>query len=80
MKAKEAVGLLITILAVLLLLYEVFYVNLTRGSIGVKGEITTDAILVSTGFLLILIGPWLWLGDVPVAIKKLVEAKTGRKA
>lgn len=79
MTAKEALGLLITIIAILLLLYEIIYVNLTSGGIGVKGQITTDAILISAGFLLLLLGPWLWLGEVPVAVRKFVEARTGRK-
>ncbi|MCX8184749.1 MAG: hypothetical protein RMI56_00980 [Sulfolobales archaeon] len=79
MKSKEAIGLAITATAIALLLYELFYVNLTKGSVGVKGTISSDSILISAGFLLILVGPWLWLGDVPVAVKKFIEAKTGRK-
>lgn|GEM_PF-455158 len=79
MKAREAVGLLITIVALALFLYELFYVNLTRGGIGVKGQVTTDAILISASFLLLLLGPWLWLGEVPVAVRKFIEARTGRK-
>ncbi len=27
----------------------------------------------------ILMGPALWLGEVPIAIKKFIEIKTGRK-
>jgi uncharacterized membrane protein len=79
LKAKEVVGLLVTIVALVLLLYGLFYVNLTRGGIGVKGQVATDAILVAAGFLLILLGPWLWLGEVPVAVRKFIEARTGRK-
>ena len=79
MRAREGIGLVITTVAILLMLYELFYVNLTRGGIGVRGQVTTDAVLICTGFLLILIGPWLWLGEVPVAIRKFVEARTGRR-
>ena len=79
MRAREGIGLAITIVAILLMLYELFYVNLTRGSIGVRGQVTTDAVLICAGFLLILVGPWLWLGEVPVAIRKFVEAKTGKR-
>lgn len=79
-KPKEMLGAIITIVAIILIFYELLYVNLTRGSIGVKGTVTTDSILMASGFLLILIGPWLWLGEVPVAIKKFIEAKTGRKS
>jgi hypothetical protein len=78
-RAKEGIGLAITIVAILLMLYELFYVNLTRGGIGARGQVTTDAVLICAGFLLILVGPWLWLGEVPVAIRKFVEARTGRK-
>ncbi|MDW8045297.1 MAG: hypothetical protein RMJ31_05955 [Nitrososphaerota archaeon] len=80
LKFKELLGLIITIITTFLILYEVLYVNLTTGSIGTKGVITMDAILLSTAFLLILIGPWLWLGEVPLAVKKLMEGKTGAKA
>lgn len=47
---------------------------------GVKGEVTSNAMLISAGFLLILIGSALWLGEVPMNLKKLIEAKTGEKA
>jgi len=79
LKAKEGLGVAITIISVLLLLYELFYVNLTRGGIGARGQVSTDSILISAGFLLILVGPWLWLGEVPVAVRKFVEARTGRR-
>ncbi|MFN3268022.1 MAG: hypothetical protein ACK416_02055 [Zestosphaera sp.] len=79
MKAREAIGLIITLLSLVIFAYEILYVGLTGGRIGVKDEVTSDAILISTGFLLILIGPALWLGEVPANLKKLIEAKTGRK-
>lgn len=72
MNVKQGLGLLITILSIAAL----FYGFLTTG-----GEVKGDTALVVgvSGFILILIGPWLWLGDVPTAIKKFVEAKTGAK-
>ncbi len=79
MKAKEVIGLIMTLLSLIIFAYEVFYVGLTGGRIGVKGEVTSDAMLISAGFLLILIGPALWLGEVPANLKKLIEAKTGRR-
>ncbi len=79
MRAKEALGLIVTILSLLIFAYEILYVGLTTGKMGVKGDVTTDAVLISAGFLLIILGPALWLGEVPTNIKKLVEAKTGRK-
>lgn len=77
MRAKEAVGCLLTVLALVLLLYELFYVNLTRGYVGVKGEVSVDTLLLAAGWLLILVGPWLWFGEVPVAIRRIVEIRTG---
>lgn len=79
MTAKEALGLLITIISIVILLYELFYVNLTQGGIGVKGQVALDAVLISASFLLILLGPWLWLGEVPIAIRKFIEARTGKR-
>ncbi len=79
MRPKEAVGLMVTVLSLLLFAYEIFYVGLVTGTIGIKGQVTTDALLLSTGFLLIILGPALWLGEVPTNLKKLIEAKTGRK-
>ncbi|MEM1603001.1 MAG: hypothetical protein QXL29_02665 [Zestosphaera sp.] len=79
MKAKEALGLVMTFLSLIIFAYEILYIGLTEGSIGVKGEVAPDAVLISTGFLLIILGPALWLGEVPTNLKKLVEAKTGRK-
>ncbi len=79
MKAKEALGLIITVLSLLIFAYEILYVGLTAGKMGDKGVVTTDAMLISVGFLLIILGPALWLGEVPTNIKKLVEAKTGKK-
>ncbi|MEM2021253.1 MAG: hypothetical protein QXP80_03385, partial [Zestosphaera sp.] len=75
MGAKEAVGLVITVLSLLLFAYEIFYVGLVMKAIGIKGQVTTDALLISAGFLLIILGPALWLGEVPTNLKKLIEAK-----
>jgi len=76
---KELVGMLITVLGLVLLFYELAYVGLTKGAIGVKGDVSSDAILITAGWMLILVGPALWFGEVPVNIKKMIEAKTGKK-
>jgi len=76
---KSLLGAAMTILGVLLFIYAFFYVATTKGAVGVKGQVTADPIIGTVGFLLILAGPALWFGEVPVNIKKLVEAKTGRK-
>jgi hypothetical protein len=45
-RAREGIGPVITTVAILLMLYELFYVNLTRGGIGVRGQVTADAVLI----------------------------------
>jgi len=76
---KKALGSLLTVLALAIFAYEILYVGLFTGTIGVKGSVATDAVLISFEWLLILIGPALWLGEVSTNVKKLIEAKTGRK-
>ncbi|MCX8195699.1 MAG: hypothetical protein N3F67_01245 [Acidilobaceae archaeon] len=78
MGQRELVGMLLTAVALLLLFYELFVVGFFSGGVGVAKKVTLDAVLISAGFLLILLGPWLWLGEVPVAVRKFVEARTGR--
>lgn len=78
-RLKTLLGAAITILGILLFIYAFFYVMITKGAVGVKGQITADPIIGIVGCLLILVGPALWFGEVPVNIKKLIEAKTGRK-
>jgi hypothetical protein len=79
MPVKTLLGATITIIGLLLFIYAFFYVAITQGAVGVKGQVTADPIIGAAGFLMILIGPALWFGEVPVNIKKLIEAKTGRK-
>jgi len=69
---KEVLGLLITIIAIVI----IFYAYISTGGV-VKGDIAIAAGVA--GFILILVGPYLWLGEVPSAISKFVEAKTGVK-
>lgn len=76
MSVKEAVGVLITLVAVIVLAYAYASAIATAG-----GQVTGDIALYAaiSGFIVILLGPYLWLGEVPTAIKKFVEAKTGAK-
>ncbi|MEM0454172.1 MAG: hypothetical protein QXO98_05915 [Sulfolobales archaeon] len=78
MKTKEMIGIVLTGIGLLLYLYAMV-VGGMKGSIGVRGKVEADAIIISLGMYAILIGPALWLGEVPVAIKKFIEAKTGKK-
>ncbi|MCS7108898.1 MAG: hypothetical protein RMH77_06795 [Sulfolobales archaeon] len=78
MKTKEAVGIALTGLGLILYLYTIVIGGM-RGAIGVRGTNEINAILISLGMYAVLIGPALWLGEIPVAIKKFIEAKTGKK-
>ncbi len=79
MSVREILGAFLTVLALAIFAYEIFYVGLFTGAIGAKGAIATDAVLTTIGWVLILIGPALWFGEVPTNVKKLIEAKTGKK-
>lgn len=55
-------------------------INMTKGAtITREVAVPRDSLIVAAGFLLLLLGPWLWFGDTPVSVKKFVEAKTGRR-
>jgi len=79
MNVKEISGLIITVIALAIFAYEILYVGMFVGAIGLRGSVATDPVLLTIGWMLLLIGPALWLGEVPTGIKKLIEAKTGRK-
>lgn len=78
MKTKELIGLILTALGLLLYIYAVVDGSM-KGGIGVRGRVELTPILIALGMYAILIGPALWLGEVPIAIKKFIEAKTGKK-
>lgn len=72
MTIKEALGLLLTIISIVVII--------AGFSIG-GGKVPSDIapVVAIMGFVVLLIGPWLWLGETPVAIRKFIEARTGRK-
>ncbi len=72
-KAVQALGAIITILGIIFLIY-VFYQGAVHHAIGAKEEkMTTDAWLAILGWFFILIGPALWVGETPVAVKKRLK-------
>ena len=72
-KAVQALGAIITILGIIFLAY-VFYVGAEHGMIGsTSPKMTTDAWLALLGWFFVLIGPALWLGETPVAVKKRLK-------
>lgn len=77
MESKKLAGILCTILGALIMMYEFIYVRLTQGTIGAVGSVNLDVILVVAGFHLILIGPAMWLGEVPLALKRMIEIRRG---
>lgn len=70
--AVKAAGAIITILGIIFLLY-VFYIGAVNGTIGEAGKLKTDAWLALAGWFFILIGPALWAGETPVAIKEKLK-------
>jgi len=70
--AVKALGAALTIIGLLLLLY-VFYVGAVNGSIGKPGEMSRDAWLAIIGWFAFLIGPALWAGETPVAIREKLK-------
>jgi hypothetical protein len=78
MKTKEVIGMLLTVLGVLLYIY-VIVDGAMKGGIGVRGRVELTPILMAIGMYAILVGPALWFGEIPTAIKKFIEAKTGKK-
>lgn len=72
MSVKEVAGIVLTAISIIIIV-----TGFVMGGGKVSGDI---ALLVAfTGFVLILFGPWLWLGEVPTAVRKFVEARTGRR-
>jgi len=72
-KAVQAIGAILTILGIIFLIY-VFYYGATHGAIGSsQAKMTTEAWLALLGWFFILVGPALWLGETPVAVKKRLK-------
>ncbi len=69
---KKAIGILITVIGVATII-----AGFAIGGGRVSGDMAPVVALM--GFAVLLVGPWLWFGDVPVAVRKFVEARTGRK-
>ncbi|MDM7275018.1 MAG: hypothetical protein P3X22_002695 [Thermoprotei archaeon] len=74
MQTRELLGLIITVIALLIMAYATLYVGFSVRKIEAM-----NAWLYSIAWLLLLVGPWLWIGTVPGALKRFVEARTGRK-
>jgi len=88
LKAREALGAALTIVGIVLLAYgftvgglhghigssvkPVF--NKEKGTITVEGsEWASDSISLVLGWFFIIIGPALWFGEVPTALKAKVR-------
>lgn len=71
-KPREILGIVLTGLAIAVIV----------ASFVVQGTHVSGNWAIATafmGFIIILLGPWLWLGETPVAVKKFIEARTSRK-
>ncbi len=69
-KTKRQIGMIVTIIGVALMAYAVIS-GLINGQIGTKeAKITPDIAAFIVGWFAVLIGPALWLGETPAAIRK----------
>ena len=67
---KRMAGMALTLIGALLLLYAIAS-GLINGQIGTKSTgITFDIAALLIGWFAILIGPALWLGEVPAAVRR----------
>ncbi|MCE4603853.1 MAG: hypothetical protein F7B20_02665 [Aeropyrum sp.] len=71
MEPKQVVGLILTVVGILLLAYGIIS-GLQKGVIGSAEGLTTDAASMIIGWFAILIGPALYFGEAPAAIRKKV--------
>ena len=71
-KATKPLGIVITLLGLVLLIYAL-YAGATRGSIGSAGGMDQVAWAAVIGWFAILVGPALWEGETPVYIKKKLK-------
>ena len=77
MDAKQALGAVITLLGILLMLYAIA-AGFQQGQIGTKEvkAMQTDAMAMIVGWFMVLLGPALWFGEAPAAVKP--ESSGGR--
>ena len=72
--AVKALGLALTIIGVLLMLYS-FVIGPFRGHIGSSKTWTSDAISMIVGWYFIIVGPALYFGEAPAKIRKEVARR-----
>lgn len=74
MRLSEALGAVITIIGVIM-----FFWGLAAGAMYGKIDGVNSAIFINSLYPLLL-GPWLWFGEVPSALRRFVEAKIEKSA
>ena len=72
--AVKALGLALTVIGVLLMLYS-FAIGPFRGHIGSSKSLTSDAISMIIGWYFIIVGPALYFGEAPAKIRREVARK-----
>jgi len=79
MGAKQALGALLTFVGLALYFYgtgiQIAYEKVANGLVT-----PWDAYIFAASAFLILLGPWLWFGEIPEALKRFVEARISREA
>jgi len=79
MGAKQALGALLTFAGLALYFYGIG-VQIAYGKVANDLVTPWDAYIFASSIFLILLGPWLWFGEIPEALKRFVEAKLSREA
>jgi drug/metabolite transporter (DMT)-like permease len=74
MKPVNILGVVLTILGILM-----FFWGLIAGFMYTQIK-DVNAVILTYSLLPLLLGPWLWLGETPGALKKFVEAKIEKSA
>ena len=69
MDAKQAIGIILTALGLLLLLYSLA-MGAGDGAIGSKEQLQGESIAAIAGWFAILVGPALYFGEAPAVLKK----------
>ena len=77
MEAKQALGAAITLIGILLMLYAIA-AGFQQGQIGNNEtkSMATDAMAMIVGWFMVLLGPALWFGEAPAAVRP--ESSSGR--
>ena len=70
--AARIIGIVLTLIGIILLAYSLIY-GAINGKIGSEEGLTSTSIAVLIGWFMVLIGPAIWVGETPIAIKERIR-------